>query len=208
MALQEVFSFLWKNWLEVAGVICGVLYLVLIIKENIWCWIFGILSSLITVFIYFETKLYLEAVLNVYYILAGLYGWYYWNRNKLKNTDSPPVVEYGIKAHLVNILLCTIITIGVGHLMDIYTDSPRPYIDTAMTVFGVSATVLEARKVLSAWIYWFVLNGCSIWLQVDRQLYFYAALSVFFTGMCIKGYIEWRKSYIAVRLPDQGNRLS
>lgn len=197
--MTELINFIADRWLEIAGVVCGILYLVLIIRENIWCWVFGIACSLITVFVFLETKLYLEAGLNVYYVLAGIYGWYYWHKHKLKNTESPPVVEWKIFPHIINIAFCFVITIGVGRLMHLYTDSPRPYIDSAMTVFGISATVLEARKVLSAWIYWFVLNGFSIWLQYDRQIYFYATLSVFYTIMCIKGYREWRKSYLLAK---------
>lgn len=202
--MNIVLEFLQFRWLEILGVICGLLYILLLIKENIWCWIFGIIGSLITVIIFFESKLYLESILNAYYVLAGIYGWYFWNMYKNKSTNSPPVIEWKYQSHIINILLCVILTIAVGKMMSLYTDSPRPYIDTAMAVFGISATILEARKVLSAWIYWFVINGFSIWLQYDRHIYFYALLSVFYTFMSVKGYIEWRKSYITM----QSNNLT
>lgn len=180
--------------LELIGLFVGAMYLVLIISESIWCWIFGIIGSAITVFLYFHTKLYLESVLNIYYIWAGFYGWWYWDKTKKENA-TVPVVTWQPNYHLVNIALCLLVSIGVGYLMHHYTDSPRPYIDAAMAVFSFSATYLEARKVLSAWIYWFLLNGASIALQFDRGLHLYMYLSIVYTVMSIVGYFKWKKSY-------------
>ncbi len=183
--------------LEIIGLVVGLLYLILIIKENIWCWIFGIIGSLITVFLYFHTKLYLESILNVYYIWAGFYGWWFWSKEKKKDLEKAnvPVVMWRPNYHLVKIIVCAAATIIVGFLMKKYTDSPRPYIDAAMAIFSFSATYLEARKVLSAWIYWFVINGGSIVLQFDRGLNIYAYLSIVYTVMSIVGYLQWKKTY-------------
>lgn len=180
--------------LEIAGVISGILYLVLIIRENIWCWLFGILASAITVFLYIEYKLYLEAGLNFYYILAGIYGWVFWagHRNAEQKT---PVTGWLPRSHVIAVSGGMLLTLVLGRLMDLHTDSPRPFIDAGLTIFSFIATYMEARKVLSTWYYWFILNATSVWLQADRGLYFYAGLSVFYTFMCIKGYLEWKKSY-------------
>lgn len=181
--------------LEYIGLVVGLLYLVLIIKENIWCWIFGIIGSLITVFLYFHTKLYLESILNVYYIWAGFYGWWYWKKEKNTTKANVSVVVWKITYHIVNIIICSAATVIIGFLMKKYTDSPRPFIDSAMAVFSFSATYLEARKVLSAWTYWFILNAGSIALQFDRGLNIYAILSIVYTIMSIVGYFQWKKTY-------------
>ncbi|HEY9559620.1 MAG TPA: nicotinamide riboside transporter PnuC [Anseongella sp.] len=180
--------------LEIAGVVCGLLYLLLIIKENIWCWLFGILASAITVFLYIEHKLYLEAGLNFFYILAGIYGWIFWARHQNANHQTP-VTGWIPRYHAIALSSGILLAIALGQIMAQHTDSPRPFIDAGLTVFSFIATYMEARKILSTWYYWFILNAASVWLQVDRELYFYAALSVFYTFMCIKGYLEWKKSY-------------
>lgn len=179
--------------LEITSVILGVFYLVLMVKENIWCWIFGIISSAITIYLYTHVTLYLEAGLNFYYILAGFYGWVYWYKHKSKNQKTP-VIEWKLTSHLINIICGTILSIALGYIMHRYTDSHRPYIDATITVFSFSATYLEARKVLSTWYYWFFLNAFSIGLMIDRELYFFSALSLFYTAMCIVGFIRWRKT--------------
>lgn len=179
--------------LELTSVVLGVIYLLLMIKENIWCWIFGIISSAITIYLYIHVTLYLEAGLNFYYILAGFYGWIYWYRHRSENKNTP-VVEWKNKYHFVNILSGVFLSLVLGYIMHQFTDSHRPYIDSTITVFSFSATYLEARKVLSTWYYWFFLNAFSIGLMIDRELYFFAILSFFYTGMCIVGFLKWRKT--------------
>ncbi|RFM28165.1 nicotinamide riboside transporter PnuC [Deminuibacter soli] len=183
-----------EKLVELISVICGLLYLVFIIKENNWCWPFGIIGSLITVYLYFHHKLYLEAGLNGYYVLAGVYGWVFWTSHRNRENKTP-VRNWQTSWHVLSITGGLLLSLYLGHIMHRYTDSPRPYVDAAMTVFSFIATYMEARKVLTGWYYWFILNGTSVWLQLDRGLYMYAALSVFTTLMCIKGYMEWKKSY-------------
>src|SRR5690606_7184504 len=90
--------------LEIVSVIFGIIYLVLMVRENIWCWLFGILASAITVYLYVEVTLYLEAGLNFYYILAGFYGWIYWSthRKKMdKGNGFVPILTWKSKSHII-----------------------------------------------------------------------------------------------------------
>src|SRR5690606_32706815 len=170
----------------------------LMIREHIACWSFGILSSAITIYLYAHVTLYLEAGLNVYYVIAGIYGWYYW-AGRSGADQGVPVRDWRFTPQLLMILACTLLGLGLGHIMDTHTDSERPYIDALITVFSFLATYMEARKILSTWYYWFVLNAASIFLQIDRGLYYFSALSVFYTIMCVTGYIRWRRSLLEAR---------
>lgn len=183
--------------LEIVSVIFGIIYLILMVQENIWCWLFGILASAITVYLYIEVTLYLEAGLNFYYILAGFYGWIYWKTHRKTIGDENsfvPIRTWKPNYHVIAILICGSVGCILGYIMDTYTDSERPYIDALLTTFSFLATYLEAKKVLSTWYYWAVLNTFSIFLNADRGLYFFAALSIFYTLMSIKGYKRWNNS--------------
>jgi len=180
--------------LEIISVLFGILYLVLMVKENILCWLFGILASAITIYLYIHVTLYLEAGLNFYYVLAGFYGWIYWHRHK--HRDNTPVIQWKSPYHIANITGCLVLSLILGYVMHTYTNSERPYIDAGMTVFSFTATYMEARKVLSGWYYWFFINAFAIVLQAERGLYFFALLSIFYTGMCIVGYKRWKKTFL------------
>lgn len=183
--------------IELASVIFGLLYVILMMRQNIWCWICGILSSGLYIFSCFHAKIYLEAGLNFYYVVIGFYGWFLWLKRKNNDDDEErhlQVTEWRASAHIINIAICILLTLFLGKIMQLHTDSPRPYFDAAITVFGFSATILEARKILSAWIYWFIINGASILLMIDRRMPFYAILSAVTTLLCIRGYLDWKKS--------------
>jgi nicotinamide mononucleotide transporter len=183
--------------LEIVSVIFGIIYLVLMVRENIWCWLFGILASAITVYLYVEVTLYLEAGLNFYYILAGVYGWIYWNTHRKKvgqENSFVPILTWKPNYHVLAVLICGAIGLLLGYVMDTYSDSERPYIDALITTFSFLATYLEAKKVLSTWYYWAILNAGSIFLNADRGLYFFAALSIFYTIMSIQGFKRWNAS--------------
>src|SRR5690606_15853478 len=128
--------------------------------------------------------------------LAGFYGWIYWHRHSNINKKTP-VIKWKNLYHTVNIIGCTMISVALGYLMHRYTNSERPYIDAGLTVFSFTATYMEARKVLSSWYYWFFINASAVGLQAERGLYFFAILSIFYTGMCIVGFREWKKTFLS-----------
>src|SRR3546814_2876865 len=86
----------------------------LMVKENIWCWIFGILASAITIYLYVNVTLYLEAGLNFYYILAGFYGWIYWHTNSNENKKTP-VIEWKSYAHAITIIASIALSFALGY---------------------------------------------------------------------------------------------
>jgi nicotinamide mononucleotide transporter len=187
------------DWIEYTSVAFGLLYVIFIIRQHILCWICGIIASALYIWSLIHAKIYLEAALNFYYVIMGVYGWYHWLHPKRRTaTNEPAVLPVSVwksSDHLINIVVCVLLSLMLGRLSHQLTDSPRPYFDAVITVFSFSATFLEARKVLSAWVYWFFINGASIILMLDRSMPGYAILSVVTTILCIKGYIDWKKSY-------------
>ncbi len=188
--------------LEIIGVAFWVTYLLLLVRENIWCWIFGIMASIITVVMFYHSKIYMEALLNVYYVGVGCYGWYYWaTARKTKGSepdrDKAPVALWGWQLHLATFIAAAALGTGLGFLMLRLTDAPRPFLDASLAAFSFLATIMQARKVFTCWLYWIVINCCLVGLQIDRDIYFYAILSGFYAVMSVSGFWRWRKSFLA-----------
>ncbi|PZP49252.1 MAG: hypothetical protein DI598_08305 [Pseudopedobacter saltans] len=184
--------------LEYVGVALWIVYLVLAVQEIIWCWIFGILASLLNIFNFYEHQIYAEAVVNVYYVLAAIYGWHHWSELKSKNESARvPVQVWSIQKHVIFYISTAIIAFIWGTILHLRTDSPRPYIDASTASFSFLTTYMEARKILTTWINWFVINIFLVFLQIDRNIPTYAALSAFFAIMSIRGFYRWRKSYLS-----------
>ncbi len=179
--------------IEVLAVGFSLLFLILVIRENIWCWPFGIISSGLSVVLFHQSKLYSEAVLYIFYVLMGFYGWYQWQKKARGNVSN--VKEWSIKQHILIFLVGLFLLIGLGSYFSEKTDASLPYADAGTTAFSFVATFLEAHKILSTWIYWIVLNGFTIGLYWYKGLNIYAGLMVVYFVFSFVGWFSWKKRY-------------
>lgn len=183
-----------NTFLEIASVAFSLLYLVLLIKEKKVCWFFGIAGSLLSIFLFYRIHLYSESILYIYYVLIGFYGYYLWDKNE-KEDHEFRISTYGISSHLGLLIIGVICGVLLGYVFDTYTDADNAYLDSFTTVFSFIASYLEAKKVLSAWLFWIVLNGVTIYLYSQKALDWYAALTLIYTVFSFVGYFKWRKVY-------------
>ena len=81
--------------LEIFAVIFAITYLILAVRQNILCWYAAFFSTAIYTFLYWDVSLYMESILNIYYLLMAIYGWVNWNNKK--NEIDLPVKEWSFK---------------------------------------------------------------------------------------------------------------
>ncbi|MEJ6737138.1 MAG: nicotinamide riboside transporter PnuC [Flavobacteriales bacterium] len=177
--------------LEIVAVIFGVLYTVLMAQNKISCWIFGIIGSLLSVYIFVEyAKLYAEAVLYVFYVFAGIYGWMQWKKQK----SVEKVYQQKVSTHVKLILSGTVISLLLYFgLTFFFTEAEKPLIDSFTTVFSFIATYLMAKKWIGNWYYWLVIDAVSVYLYYTRELEIYALLMLVYTILVVYGYWQWKK---------------
>lgn len=185
-----------KNYLEIAGVLLSILYLILSIKQNIWLWPVGIISSLLYVLVFFNAKFYADMGLNAYYFFISIYGWHNWSRSKNSHGSSLPVINIGKIRSLVLFLISVVIFFFLGYILDHFTDSPIPYWDALTTSGSIVATWMLTKKILQHWIVWIVVDLISMSLYLYRGLYPTMVLFFIYTTMAIIGYMQWRKSLL------------
>ena len=178
--------------LEIFAVIFAITYLILAVRQNILCWYAAFLSTAIYTFLYWDVSLYMESILNVYYLLMAIYGWANWN-NKKDQIDLP-IIEWSINKHFISILIILFFTLVSGFLLN-NTEAARPYLDSFTTWGSVFTTYMVTQKILSNWLYWLVINGVGIFLNIDKELYLTALLLLSYQVISILGFINWRKSY-------------
>ncbi|HEX2976802.1 MAG TPA: nicotinamide riboside transporter PnuC [Bacteroidales bacterium] len=69
-----------SNYIEVFGALAGIVYVILEIRQNIWLWPVGILTSAVYIWVFFTSKFYADMALQVYYLGISVLGWYWWSR--------------------------------------------------------------------------------------------------------------------------------
>ena len=178
--------------LEQITLVLNVAFLLLIIKRKVIAWPFGILASTISIYLFYEVKLYSEVILYIFYVLAGFYGWIRW-RKDLQDNDELIIKTWNMKNHLIVIFIGLILSFNLGFYFENFTDANRSYYDSASTIFSLIATYMEAEKILSAWYFWIVINAYSIWLYFDVSLPWLSGQMIFFTIMSFVGLYSWRK---------------
>lgn len=177
--------------LEIVAVTSSLIYLYLATKQNKWCFLFGLISSAIYVYICFEIKLYFDTFINLYYVLMSVIGFISWNSIKTKNTNH--ISKISTSKFLIYSSIGLILSLVVGFYASRYTDASFPFIDAFTTVFALIATWMVIKKYIENWLIWIIVDGISIVIYQQKALIFTAFLFFIYTIIAIKGYFQWRK---------------
>jgi nicotinamide mononucleotide transporter len=188
-----IFNYILLNWIEITAVFLAILYLVLAVKQNILCWICGIISSILYFFIMRSAGLYMEAYLQIFYVFMGLYGWSQWQKAP-KNNVNFEVNTWSQSQHFIALSIILILSFLSGTLLRNFTDAALPFMDALVTWGAVVATYMVAKKLLENWIYWLVIDSISILLFISRDLWLTAFLFCIYIVIIIFGYRLWSKT--------------
>ena len=182
-----------SGW-ELLASFFALLYLVLVIRENIWCWYAAFLSTALFLFVFFQVRLYMESGLQVFYLGMAVYGWSQWRRGNQSNAAKLLISTWCIQRHIVTIAGIFIVSLASGWLLS-DTDAQLPYVDSFTTWASIVTTYMVARKVLENWIYWFFIDAISIALYIDRELYLTAILFAIYLVMVFFGGLAWYSAW-------------
>ncbi len=199
-----VINWLTDNYIEVFGAVTGIIYVFLEIKQKIWLWPVGILTSAVYIWVFFTNKIYADMSLQVYYLIISFLGWYWWGRKRESEREKGRRGEVeketlhvtrlkqktGIALSVVFVLLFFIMWLILTRL----TDSPVPVRDSFITALSIIATWMLARKIYEHWYLWIVVNFVSSVLFLSRGLYPTVILYLVYGAMSFIGLLEWRKT--------------
>ena len=180
--------------LELVAVVLAIAYLLLAVKENTLCWYAAFVSTAIFLVIFWQVRLYMESGLQVYYLAMAVFGWYQWTRGGDQHRGIG-ITTWALRVHLAVFAVVVIAAYLSGTLLAQFTDARLPYIDSFTTWASIVTTYMVAKKVLENWIYWFVIDGISIFLYLDRGLYFTAILFMAYVIIVVFGWFTWSKQY-------------
>ncbi|HET6226173.1 MAG TPA: nicotinamide riboside transporter PnuC [Bacteroidia bacterium] len=189
---SSLVSAVWQTtFIEWVIFILALVYVLLAAIENIWCWLFGILSSIFSVYLCFTGHLFLESALQVFYIGIGIYGWYEWLHGS-KGAERK-IISYPIFKIVYLIFIGIIIWAPLGYVAKQYSTQALPYLDACITAFSIVATWMTAKKIIQNWVFWIVIDGLAVLLYASRSFYLIALLYGIYTVLSLTGYFQWKK---------------
>ena len=122
--------------MELLAVILAIAYLLLVIRQNIWCWICAGISSAIYIWLFIGARLYMESFLYGFYVAMAVYGWVTWQRGGSDEADLP-VRMWPLRIHAAAVAAIMVLAVTSGSLLETYTDAAYPYIDSLTTFAAI-----------------------------------------------------------------------
>ena len=214
-----IFIWISNNFIEIFGAVTGIIFVFLEIRQNIWLWPVGLVTSAVYIWVFFTSKFYADMSLQGYYLVISCLGWYWWTRGKKRRLRSKATkfreaeggdveklrieetepkelqvtrlkLSTGIMLALVFFLLYIIMWFVLTRL----TDSPVPVRDSFITSLSIIATWMLARKIYEHWFLWIVVNFVSAVFFLTRGLYPTVILYTVYGIMSFVGLAAWKKT--------------
>lgn len=178
--------------IEGVGATLAIAYLLLALKQNKLCWFAWIASSILYLYVMYQAGLYMESLLQVFYLCMGFYGLSQWTKT-ISNNQNTYVDIWSIGNHIFAISLIIVLSFLSGILLSNFSNAALPFIDAFTTWGAIMASYMVAKKILENWIYWFVIDFISVFIFASRGLYFTSALFVTYLVIIYFGYKSWSK---------------
>ena len=195
-----------NSYIEIFGAVTGIIYVFLEIRQTIWLWPVGIITSAVYILIFFESKFYADMSLQVYYLVISVLGWYWWKRGagqknkegeekeRQRDTETLQVTRIDLKKSVVLAIVFVILYAVMRVVLKRFTDSPVPEWDSFITSLSIVATWMLARKIYEHWYLWIVVNFVSVALFLVKGLYPTVILYAFYGIMSFVGLSSWEKT--------------
>ena len=177
--------------IQCAVLVLGVTEVLLARANKIWLYPAGIAATTLSVYSLFNAQLYAESLLNLYYLVMSIYGWWYW----LKKKHKPPV-QISCTSNQEWVTVISFVIIGyliLYGLLRYFTPSTVPHWDALVTSTAWVGMWLLARRKLENWILLNLSNVVAIPLLFHKGLPLYGLLTIFLFAVAVQGYFSWRK---------------
>lgn len=178
---------------EIIATVAGALCVFLLVRQSIWNFPLALVQVTLSAYVFYQQRLFSDAILQVFFFILNVYGWIHWARRDEQEPELP-VTRMATGAITGWTIAMIVLTAAWGTFAKVQLNAAAPYVDGFILVASLVAQWLTARKYLESWWLWIVVDVVAIPLYASRGLYFFSALYVAFLLLCIQGLREWRQS--------------
>lgn len=181
-------------YLELIAVFFGLCSVWYAKKDNIMVFPTGLISTSIYAYLLWQWSLLGDSMINVYYFIMSIYGWYHWTRKK-DNIDEFPIASMNGKEKGMSLIIFVLTTIFVVFVYLYFNKFTTwySYLDTLLTSIFFVGMWLMAKRKIENWIFWIVGDLLSIPLYFAKGYTFTSFQYIVFTIIAVYGYLEWKK---------------
>lgn len=190
------------SYIELIGTLFGFVSVYLAARANILTWPTGIINEIFLLILFFQVQLYADMLLQMYFLIVTIYGWYYWKTN----LNDEVVSTMTFKERSLLVILVIFSALGAGFIIrDIHLYLPNyftikaayPFADSLVMVLSIAATFLLAKKKLESWILWLLANMISVLLFFKKAVYFLSLEYIIFLFLAFYGLYNWKRKLLS-----------
>lgn len=182
------------TWLEIVAFVLALATICCNVFEIHWGWPLTIISSALYAWLFFASKLYGEASVNVFFAITAVWGWTQWLRGHYDDGETPLVIRHISHRGLGYVTLAWAILWALcAALLHSATDSDVVWADGFVTAGSVVGTFLLGRKYITNWPVWLLVNAASVALLGYKGLTLTVVLYAIFLILAIWGWVGWHR---------------
>lgn len=193
--MDIIWPFLSTHAIEIIGFVLGVCYLYYEYHASNWVWLFSLLMPMVSMYVYFNAGLYADFSINIYYLVASLYGLIIWRGTKRKK--GAVISHIGLSKALLSAFAMLALWLCIYLILVNFTDSTVPVMDALTTAISIVGTWMLAKKYIEQWFAWIIVDAINIGLYIYKDIPFYATLYAIYTIVAYFGYRNWKKKMLS-----------
>ena len=185
-----------KLLLQIVGTVLGLLYLWLEYRANIWLWVVGAIMPMVHGVLYLTSGIYADAAMQLYYVLAGLYGFVVWRLGVTRKRKVIAIQHTPTRWIAPLVVVYAVLHVVMYFVLTEFTDSRVPFFDSMSTALSIVAMWMLSRKLVEQWLVWLVVDAISVGLYLYKGIPITAMLYTLYCALAIAGYVRWRKQVL------------
>src|SRR5689334_12117970 len=178
--------------MEIAAALLGIVNVVLVVRRSTWNYPFGILMVALYFFVFWDAKLYSDALLQIFFFVIQIYGWWAWVH--ARHVDHGVAVAWMPWRQRLPWLAGTAVAVALwGSGMARFTDAAAPFVDATTAGLSIAAQCLQSLRRVESWMLWIAVDVIAIGLFAWKGLFVTSALYALFFMLAAIGLFEWRR---------------
>jgi nicotinamide mononucleotide transporter len=192
MTLHAILVWAARHWIEIAGFITTLLGIWLTTRRLLVCWPVTLLADFLYLVVFYQARLFSDALLQIFFVAFTLYGWWHWWRG-VREEGEVRVAPLGVRSALAAIAAGAVGAVLLGWLMA-RVGAALPHLDAALTSYSLVASWWQARKHIANWWLWIAVDLVYVGEYIYKGLWLTAPLYLLLVGLAVLGWWDWRRA--------------
>ncbi|MGA2849237.1 MAG: nicotinamide riboside transporter PnuC [Terracidiphilus sp.] len=192
MSWIAIANYIAAHWVELAGFLTTWVGIWLTTRRTLLCWPIVLAADIFYLAVFYQARLYSDALLQVFFVVFTLYGWWHWWRG-VRAEGEVRVVPLSVQGWIAGLIAGAAGAVALGWVM-VRVGAALPHLDAALTSYSLVASWWQARKHTANWWLWIAIDGVYVGEYAYKDLWLTAVLSVGLVALAVLGLRDWRRA--------------